>query len=260
MTDVNEVLQDLVAEQAALDAVLAPLDAAGWATATPSPRWSVADQIGHLTYFDTTAALAIVAETAFVEHRDVLLAAFADELAVDQATLGDFRQLDAEQQLAAWRAGRAQLDAAGQTLSNDTRVEWYGPSMGSKSFLTARLMEVWAHGQDICDVVGAEHEVTDRIRHITQLGVITRGWSYMVRGERAPEEPVAVNLTAPSGANWTWGEGTASIEGSAEDFCLVVTQRRHLDDTGLVTTGTASRDWMLKAQAFAGTPTTKERS
>ena len=30
-----------------------------WALPTPSPGWSVADQIAHLTYFDTTAALAI---------------------------------------------------------------------------------------------------------------------------------------------------------------------------------------------------------
>ncbi len=44
----------------------------------------------------------------------------------------------------------------------------------------------------------------------------------------------------------------ASVTGPAEDFCLVVTQRRHVDDTDLTVTGEIARDWMTKAQAFAG--------
>ena len=252
--DVNEVLDDLVAEQQALDKVVAELSDDQWALATPSPRWSVTDQIGHLTFFDTTAALAINDTDAFVAHRSELISQFADELAVDEFTLGEFRRLSISDQLAAWRTHRDELEAAGRTLANDTRVEWYGPSMGSKSFLTARLMEVWAHGQDICDTVGATRQASDRIRHIAQLGVITRGWSYVVRGEQAPDEEVRVELTAPSGDAWTWGpeDAAAGVTGSAEDFCLVVTQRRHVDDTALAITGAVAHDWMNKAQAFAG--------
>ena len=58
--------------------------------------------------------------------------------------------------------------------------------MGAKSFLTARLMEVWAHGQDIVDTVGARRAPTDRLRHIAQLGFITRGWTYINRGLDVP--------------------------------------------------------------------------
>jgi len=252
--DVNEVLDDLVAEQQALDSIVADLDDAQWDLATPSPRWSVTDQIGHLTYFDTTAALAINDAAAFAEHREQLMNTFADALAVDEFTLAEFRKLSIAERLATWRAHRDALEAAGRTLANDTRIEWYGPSMGSKSFLTARLMEVWAHGQDICDTVGADRPASDRIRHIAQLGVITRGWSYIVRGELAPEGDVRVELTAPSGDLWTWGpEGAAaSVTGPAEDFCLVVTQRRHVGDTDLAVAGDIARDWMTKAQAFAG--------
>jgi hypothetical protein len=46
-----------------------------------------------------------------------------------------------------------------------------------------------------------------------------------------------------------------TVSGSALDFCLVVTQRRHLDDTDLVARTGAARDWLLRAQAFAGPPT-----
>jgi uncharacterized protein (TIGR03084 family) len=256
--DVHAVLDDLVAEQQALDAVVAPLTPDQWSLPTPSPRWSIADQIGHLTYFDTTAALAISDPDAFVAHRTELTSRLTtDELAVDELTLGAFRLLTPLEQLTEWRHRRDELERAGRTLADSTRVEWYGPSMGAKSFLTARLMEVWAHGQDVCDAIGVDRPPTDRLRHIAQLGVITRGWSYLVRGEQPPDTQVLVELAAPSGAIWTWGEaGPNRITGPAVDFCLVVTQRRHLDDTSLIVQGDDARDWMSKAQAFAGGPTT----
>jgi len=255
---VGDVLADLTAEQQALDAVVATLAPEAWMTPTPSPRWSVADQIGHLTYFDTTATLAITYPAAFVDHRTELISAFADQLAVDAATLGAFRTLSADRQLDAWRAARTGLaDAAGRLADGD-RVEWYGPSMSATSFLTARLMECWAHGHDVVDAVAGERPDTDRLRHIAQLGVITRGWSYVVRGEAPPDTPVRVELDAPSGAVWEWGPADAAdrVSGPAGDFCRVVTQRRHVTDTALTVTGPAAYDWMAKAQAFAGAPTT----
>jgi uncharacterized protein (TIGR03084 family) len=256
--DVSEVLDDLVAEQHVLDRVVADLTDEQFATPTPSPRWTVTDQLGHLTFFDTSAALAIEDPEAFAEHRAELLSSFDDDLAVDEATLGRFREREPAAQLLTWRSARLDLEAAARQLTNDSRIEWYGPSMGSKSFLTARLMEVWAHGQDICDALGVEREPTDRIRHIAQLGVITRGWSYVVRGEQPAEGDVRVSLTAPSGEPWVWGPEDApdEITGPASDFCLVVTQRRHVADTALTVDGDLAAEWMWKAQAFAGTPTT----
>ncbi len=256
--DVSEVLDDLIDEQEALDRIIATLEDEQLAAPTPSPRWSVADQLGHLTFFDATAALAINDASAFDGHKRELVSAFSDELALDEATLGPFRDLPPAGQLHAWRHARLDLQAAARMLENDTRVEWYGPSMGSKSFLTARLMEVWAHGQDICDAVDASRVPTDRIRHIAQLGFITRGWSYLVRGEQPPHGAVRVELAAPSGDNWAWGPDDADdrITGPAEDFCLVVTQRRHFADTDLGIEGDLASDWMHKAQAFAGSPTT----
>ncbi len=256
--DVSEVLDDLVAEHEALDRVVAHLEADRFATPTPSPRWTNTDQLGHLTYFDTSAAVAIEDPAGFAEHKAELLSSFADDLAVDEATLGTFREREPAAQLLTWRSARLDLEAAARQLTNESRIEWYGPSMGSKSFITARLMEAWAHGQDIRDALGVEHEPSDRIRHIAQLGVITRGWSYLVRGEQPPEGDVRVELTAPSGDVWAWGpdEATDRVTGPANDFCLVVTQRRHVDDTDLDVTGDLATDWMSKAQAFAGTPST----
>ncbi len=247
--DVTEVLADLRAEQQTLDDIVAGLDADQWQLPTPSPGWSVADQIGHLTYFDRSAALAITDPPAFQDSMLALLDSTGED-----PTLGPYRAMSPDELLAAWRSGRDELAAASATLANDTRVAWYGPSMGSKSFLTARLMEAWAHGQDVVDAVGATREPTDRLRHIAQLGFITRGWTYVNRGLDVPSTPVRVELTSPSGETWTFGpeDAAESIVGTAEDFCLVTTQRRHVDDTDLVVTGDSARDWMEKAQLFAG--------
>jgi uncharacterized protein (TIGR03084 family) len=253
--DVSDVLDDLLAEQQALDDIVAGLAPEQWQLPTPSPGWTVADQIGHLTYFDRNAALAVSDPAAFQDSMHALLGS-GDGTSGDDLTLGPYRAMTPDELLAAWRAGRETLAAAASTLTNETRIEWYGPSMGSKSFLTARLMEAWAHGQDVVDAVGATRPATDRLRHIAQLGFITRGWTYANRGLEAPATPVRVELTSPSGETWSFGPDDApeSIVGPALDFCLVTTQRRHVDDTDLVVTGPSARDWMEKAQLFAGPP------
>jgi uncharacterized protein (TIGR03084 family) len=128
--------------------------------------------------------------------------------------------------------------------------------MSSVSFVTARLMETWSHGLDVVDVVGIERPDTDRLRHVAFLGTRTRSFSYTNRGLPPNPAPVLVRLVAPSGAVWTYGdEGAADrVEGTATDFCRVVTQRRHLADTALRITGPNAAEWMAIAQAFAGPP------
>lgn len=252
---VSEITNDLRDEQESLDRVVAVLDDQGWTQPTPSPGWTVANQIAHLTYFDDTAATAIEDPDRFHETNAALLEGIVSgELDMDEATLSWSRGMAPAELLERWRTNRSRLLDAAATLSEDTRVAWYGPSMGAKSFLTARLMEAWAHGQDVVDAVGTERPPTERLRHIAQLGVITRNWSYINRGLDAPGGSVLVELDAPSGATWRWNEDATdgAVRGPAEDFCLVVTQRRHVDDTSLTTEGDAARDWMTKAQAFAG--------
>jgi hypothetical protein len=63
-----------------------------------------------------------------------------------------------------------------------------------------------------------------------------------------------VELVGPAGAVGRWGDAAADglVRGSALDFCLVVTQRRHVLDTGLELQGAAAQEWMSIAQCFAG--------
>jgi uncharacterized protein (TIGR03084 family) len=252
VTDLTRIREDLTEEQRVLDRIVSGLTADQWALPTPSEGWSVADQIGHLAYFDGAAALAITEPDRFAASIDEFLREGAD---IDALTL--HRHLAPPQLLDAWRADRELLARAAAGLDEGTRVAWYGPSMSARSFLTARLMEVWAHGHDVVEAVGAHRDSTDRLAHIARLGYVTRGWSYANRGLGIPDDEVGVDLVAPSGDRWQFGPPGASdrITGPAVDFCLVVTQRRNVADTQLVVTGKAARDWMERAQAFAGPAT-----
>jgi uncharacterized protein (TIGR03084 family) len=156
--------------------------------------------------------------------------------------------------LAWWREARAELLRALPEVDPTSRVPWYGPPMSPASFTTARLMETWAHGQDVADALGIERSPTDRLRHVAFIGVRALPNSYRVRDLPVPEVPVRVELRAPSGEVWCWGDEGAGdvVRGPALDFCLVVTQRRHVDDTELVAEGPVATEWMQVAQAFAG--------
>lgn len=252
--ELDQLRQDLLAEQGDLDALVAR-HTEEFHSPTPSPGWTVQDQVGHLAYFDRTAALAITDPDGFAAHVHDLVAG-AREHGADAFTLGPARQLSAAELISQWREARDALATAASTLSPDDRVPWYGPSMSARSFLSARLMECWAHGTDIADAVGVHRAPTVRLRHIARLGFLTRGWSYTVRELPVPVTTIRLGLDAPDGATWTFGPDDADdqVSGSAEGFCLVVTQRRHLDDTDL-RCGPIGRDWLLRAQAFAGGPT-----
>lgn len=252
MTALDDLCDDLHDEQQALDDIVEGLGEKGWSRPTPSPAWSVADQIGHLTYFDGTAALAIENPAAFRASIEELFGA-GDRM--EELTL--FRDLSPNELLERWRTNRQALLDWASTLDESARVPWYGPDMSAKSFLTARLMECWAHGVDVADAVGATRPLTARLQHIARIGHLTRGWTYVNRGESPPDEEVFVELLGPDGATWVFGpnDAAATVRGDAEQFCLVVTQRRHVDDTDLTVDGFAAHDWLSKAQAFAGPAT-----
>jgi uncharacterized protein (TIGR03084 family) len=117
-------------------------------------------------------------------------------------------------------------------------------------------METWAHGQDIWDVLGRQRAPSDRLKAIAHIGVSTFGWTFVNRKLPVPPQTPFIELTAPDGSLWTWGEpsDTDFVRGSAQDFCLLVTQRRHRTDTSLQWAGEGAAQWTAMAQCFAGPP------
>jgi uncharacterized protein (TIGR03084 family) len=252
--DLAALLTDLSAETAALREIVDPLTDRDWQRATPAPGWNISDQISHLAYFDDVAVIAATDPEAFTAIRAKSDAARE----TPDAIAARYRDL-APAELRDWFSrARAALLAAFADLDPSARVPWFGPPMSVPSSITARLMETWAHGQDIADTLGASRAPTARLRHVAHIGVAARPFSYAAHGLPAPDQPVRIELTAPSGEIWTWGPPGARdrITGPALDFCLLVTQRRHRADTSLVAAGSAATHWLSIAQAFAGPPGT----
>ena len=244
----SPLLADLRAEQADLRALVEDADLD---QGTPAQGWDVRDAIAHLAGTDVEAVKAATRPEQFVAELPQI-AQDIDGFLTGQLTAR--RGLTRQQLLADWQRGFDDMVAAFASVPAGTKVPWYGPPMSPASFATARLMEYWAHGQDVADALGVRRTPTGRLRHICHLGVRTRGFSYVNRGLTPPDVGVAVELVAPDGGTWTFGEGEQRVTGPAEDFCLLVTQRRHRDDLALVAHGEAADEWLGLAQCFAGPP------
>ena len=198
------VLTDLRAEGDSLDSLVSA-DGVDLAVATPAPGWTIAHQLAHLSWTDELTVLACRDPELF---RTSLSGINTPEGLTEAIETGatEGASMTTAALLARWR------DAG--TLAS------------------ARIMETWAHGQDIADALGVRRAATDRIRHVADLGVRTRDHSFSTRGLPVPDAPFRVELTAPSGAEWTWGpeEAEQRVTGPALDFALLVSRRRHPDD------------------------------
>ena len=245
------VIADLAAEHADLAALVADIDESAWRARTPAAGWDVADSVSHLHFFDIRAALAIRDAEGFARDAKDMMAKFA---AGGDPSVAHGRAVSGNQLLADWRTESSGLIAAGIAGDRGSRVPWYGPSMSLASFLTARLMETWAHGVDVSDALEKPIVTTARLKHVCHIGFLARANSYRSRNLPVPEADIAVRLVAPDGSTWSWGNDAAAetITGSAIDFALLVTQRRHVDDTALCAQGRLAGEWLTIAQAFAG--------
>ncbi len=250
VVDHTALLDDLRAETALLDAVLS--SAIDWSSPTPAAGWTVHDQVSHLAAFDDASILAVLDPEVFVEQAsdvgdpDVHTAAVAER----------YRGLPDDELLDWFRSARAELLGVLGDVDPRARVPWYTTEMSAATLVTSRIMETWAHGQDVYDAVGAEHLGGRALRHVADLGVRTMAHSFVVNGLEAPAEPVLVDLVGPLEERWTWGPSgaPATVRGTAVDFAGVVTRRRHVSATRLAAAGTVAERWLEIAQAYGGPP------
>ena len=255
MTETWQALvDDLHAERLSNEAVLTRLEDAAWDNPSPAEGWLLRDCVVHLCETDDTA-------TRNIEDRDQPPPAPTGRRGrrpdgVLTTAMVSWRRREPAEVLRWYREANDRLVAALRTLGGDERLGWAGRPMSARSFTTARLMEHWSHGLDIHDAAGVPPVDTDRLESIARLGWMTRDYAYAAHGMSPPETALRVVLTSPSGEAWVFGPADAPdvITGPAGDFCRLVTQRIHADDTALVSTGPHAVEFMAMAQAFAGPP------
>jgi uncharacterized protein (TIGR03084 family) len=253
MAGAESIVAELRAESDGLDVLVAALAERDWQTATPAPGWTIAHQIAHLYWTDRVAVVAVTDEAGFAELLTTAAEnpnGFVDEGAEELAATPP------AELLAAWRETRGQLHQELMRVEAGRKLPWFGPPMSAASMATARLMETWAHGLDVADALGVKRGASPGLKSIAHIGVRTRDFAYAVNGLAAPTEPFLVELRAPDGTTWSWGPADADqrVTGAAEDFCMLVTQRRPRAELDVVAVGTDADHWLNIAQAFAGPP------
>jgi uncharacterized protein (TIGR03084 family) len=247
---------DLMAEIRATTNVLAPYSDAQFDTVTAFKGWTINHVLRHLHVWNRAAWMSCTQPAAFDEWMAGIAVANQAKRSMRDVELEHSAGLSGQALSRVWCAFAEEMTAELRTADPARRVKWAGPDMSVRSSVSARLMETWAHGQEIYDVLGLARHNTDAIRNIVVLGINTFGWTFRNRRQAVPDPAPRVTLTAPSGEVWTFNQGTedASVSGAAEEFCQVVTQVRNIGDTSLRVEGANAIAWMAVAQCFAGPP------
>jgi uncharacterized protein (TIGR03084 family) len=251
----EDVFSDLFAEGEALDRVVASLDPADWALPTPAPDWTITHQVAHLASIARLVATAAADPATFKAQ---IAGASNDFDAAVHALLTPYLEFPPAELLKQWRSAREAATRALAAVPADQVVPWLARPLPPAILACAGIMELFAHGQDIRDTVGASREDTDRIGHLVSFAVRTWDFGYLSRGLTPPDVELRFEITAPSGAQWEFGpeDSTQKVTGPAADFCLLVTRRRHRDDLAVKAHGETASQWLDIAQAYRGTPGT----
>ncbi|MEB3370014.1 TIGR03084 family metal-binding protein [Saccharopolyspora mangrovi] len=253
MSKLDEVLADLEVEGDQLESLVAGLTDQQWLAPTPAEGWTIGHQIAHLAWTDEAAVMAATDQQGWNE---LVLRADGDLNALVDAGASTGAKTSRIELLTRWHTTRTLLAKTLRAQSEGQRLPWFDQPMSLTSMATARFMETWAHGLDVAQAMGLASKPTDRVRHVVHLGVRARSFAFNTNGFAAPEDDVFVSLRLPSGEVWEHGSPRAdnAVRGSAYDFSLRVTQRRHRSDLDLVATGPVADKWLDIAQAFAGPP------
>jgi enediyne biosynthesis protein E11 len=249
----HAVYADLSAEGESVDKIVAGIDPADWALPTPAPGWTIAHQIAHLASVCRLAEAAAANPELF--KKQAAGAAGDFDTAVYEL-LKPYLTYEPPELLERWRSDRAAASAALSALPPDQMVPWLARPLPAGVLASAGMMELFAHGQDIADTVGARRAYRDTIWHVTAFAARTWDFGYLARGLKPPCDGFRFELISPGGQQWEFGREDAAqrIAGPAVDFCLLATRRRHRDDLALVATGTDADHWLDIAQAYRGSP------
>ncbi|MEV5573201.1 TIGR03084 family metal-binding protein [Spirillospora sp. NPDC052269] len=251
MTDLKTVIADLTAESEQIDRLVADLDDAGWRLPTAAPGWTIADQVAHLAFIYKLAGTAASDAAGF---QALVEGAKGDFDGAVNAALNLYPRQSPRELVESWNADRSMGIDALAAFPEDGAVPWLVNPLPPAILACAGIMETFAHGQDIADALGVRPERTDRLIHLVGFAILTRDFGYQAHGLTPPAEEFRYEITAPSGRLWGFGPADAAqrVSGPAEDFCLLVTKRRHRDDLAVTASGAEADRWLGIAQAYRG--------
>jgi uncharacterized protein (TIGR03084 family) len=230
---VQEIVDALAGEHAALRDRLTALPPEDWARPSQCPGWSIADVVLHLSQTDTLAAASArgTLDTAMREIGwDPVGLGGAQPVDVDAVAdraVRLHRGVEPAELLQRWSTAADEVRAALRAADPKEPLTWVVGRLPARTLATTRLAEAWIHHGDIAYALGDPPEPAERLWHIARLAWRTLPYAFRKAG-RELHGPVALSLTAPDGGTWTFEHDVPAatvVTGDAHAFCLLAARR-----------------------------------
>lgn len=250
----RDILTALEEQHAELDALLAGLDDGSWTRPTRCEGWDVADVVLHLAQTDDLARAS--AAGRYGERLRELAGDLPPAGTVDDgaaAVVARERGVPNAELLERWRTGAAELRATLAASDPHRRVPWVSGTLSVHTLVSTRLAECWIHTGDVAGAVGAQQELTERLRHVARLAWRTLPYAFGRDGRRL-SGPVMFDLVGPTGDRWLFapdGEPATVLEGPGVELCLVAARRVAPEETSLRGTGPDARAVLELVRTYA---------
>ncbi len=141
-------------ESDALFTLLDSLDDQAWERKTQFKGWTLNDVVAHLHFGDYAADLSLQDSTAFNDFVQRITASRKQGIGHLAFTHTWLEGTKNRALLERWHGFSREMAERFLVADPKQRVQWFGPSMSVRSSITARLMETWAHGQAVYDLLG----------------------------------------------------------------------------------------------------------
>ena len=249
----DPIVAALAAQQDELDRLLRAAGDADWNAATRCPGWTVADVVLHLAQSDELALASLEDRIADAATRWTTSdgAATIDDLA--EASVVQERGAAPQEVLDRWSGAAAAMRDAFDTIDLSARVTWVVGQLSARTLATTRLSETWIHTGDVAEALGVTQVPGPQLEQIVRLAWRTLPYAFARAGKELAGT-VAVELTAPDGATWSFGDpstATTTVRGLATDFCDVAARRLDPEDTSLTATGPDGSDVLALVRTYA---------
>ena len=228
------ILEALADQQAELTALIDAAAPSGWALPSACAGWSVADVVLHLAQTNEMATASARGDLPAALAR--LGAGLPPAADIDDGAalmVANERGAPATALRERWVASCDELRSSLAAHDPADRLLWVAGDLAARSLATTRLAETWIHTGDVAEGLGRPVAPTDRLWHVARLAWRTIPYAFSRAGRPTPG-PVAFELTAPSGSEWSFGAPAPTvISGPAVDLCRVASRRLAPSATGL---------------------------
>ena len=153
----DDVIDDLTAEQDALEAVLAALPGDAWLHPSAAEGWTIADVVLHLAQTEEAVVASAGAAERYGWQR------YGDTVDTAMDALVRAERTEPAVIFERWRTARRAAVAALRAADPRQPLRWVTTALKPRTLATTRLAEHWAHALDVTVPLGVDYPDTARL-------------------------------------------------------------------------------------------------